>query len=457
MLEIATDGTGTATLELSGGPRAYRVADGLALAVRLNLPIHAGDGCELIPEVPTPAVCVVPSDDVVAWLRAHAHPLASCAAGTDFEDLRALDTLVADARVVGIGESTHGTSEFIRLRHRLFEYLVREHGFTAIAFEAPFGELLAVNDHVQLGEGSLDDAMLQLLFPDLLTVEMRDLIAWTREQNRTGTRVAFHGIDMQHLLAAVRRLRAYLDDIDSEYSRATPFSEHAKVTWHALEDADAVRGVAARLDAAKDAYIARSSPVAWNLARLCAEVALQSDHERRYEDEWTSMYRDRCLAENVRGLLEAYGPDARIVLCAHNRHLSREPASDGGWMRWNLNEMLGAAYIPIAQIFNEGTFRTEVNDVPRDFAVDPAPIGTFDRTLAEAGGELALFGLREVEDGSPVARWLAQEPPMRLVGIGYEHPDQIVAHMTGDPRALYDAAILVNRSTSPRRLGAKLR
>src|SRR5262245_63934734 len=98
-----------------------------------------------------------PSADVIGWLKANALPLASAEPGTDFKDLEQLGPLIGDARIVSLGEATHGTREFFQLKHRMIEYCVSQLGFTMIGFEAEYGATLAVNDYVLHGKGNALD------------------------------------------------------------------------------------------------------------------------------------------------------------------------------------------------------------------------------------------------------------------------------------------------------------
>jgi len=66
---------------------------------------------------------------VLDWIRARAVPLATVEAGHGFADLAPLAAAIGDARIVGLGEATHGTREFFQLKHRLLEWLVSERGF----------------------------------------------------------------------------------------------------------------------------------------------------------------------------------------------------------------------------------------------------------------------------------------------------------------------------------------
>src|SRR5262245_28356138 len=163
----------------------------------------------------TPAADAKVGEDVIAWLKANALPLATAEAGGAFHDLEPFGAMVGNARIVSIGEATHGTREFFQLKHRLIEYCVSELGFTMIAFEANYGSTLAVNDYVLGGKGSATEAVvrgLQLAF--WATEEVVALVEWVRAWNMAHDRkVKFYGFDMQwgtpsalHLLDYLRRV-----------------------------------------------------------------------------------------------------------------------------------------------------------------------------------------------------------------------------------------------------------
>ncbi|HXY41772.1 MAG TPA: carboxypeptidase regulatory-like domain-containing protein, partial [Vicinamibacteria bacterium] len=72
-------------------------------------------------------------EEAVAWIRRQAHPLTTVEPGRSLADLEPLRAVVGEARVVGLGEATHGTREFFQLKHRLLEFLVERMGFTVLA------------------------------------------------------------------------------------------------------------------------------------------------------------------------------------------------------------------------------------------------------------------------------------------------------------------------------------
>jgi hypothetical protein len=87
--------------------------------------------------------------DVKNWLAQHAIRLKGVEAGQGFEDMQPLKTVIGDARLVALGEATHGTREFFQLKHRMLEFLVTEMGFTVFGIEATMPEAFDVNLFVE--------------------------------------------------------------------------------------------------------------------------------------------------------------------------------------------------------------------------------------------------------------------------------------------------------------------
>jgi len=101
---------------------------------------------------------------VATELERKAAPLAGVAAGAPATDLAAFGKAVGDARMVALGEASHGTREFFQMNHRLFEYLVKEKGFTILAIEANWPESLAVDRYIKTGEGDPKAALAGMYF-----------------------------------------------------------------------------------------------------------------------------------------------------------------------------------------------------------------------------------------------------------------------------------------------------
>jgi erythromycin esterase len=80
------------------------------------------------------------------------------------DDLAPLDVIIGDARAIALGESTHTSGGYYKMKHRLFRYLAEELGFRAFAFETPWTDADIVADYVQTGTGNAETAVAQGLF-----------------------------------------------------------------------------------------------------------------------------------------------------------------------------------------------------------------------------------------------------------------------------------------------------
>ena len=130
--------------------------------------------------------------------------------------------MIGDARIVSLGEATHGTREFFQLKHRLLEYCVSELGFTIFGIEASYPECLRINDYVLHGTGNPADALASQRFWTWDTEEVLALIEWMRIWNSTHTRkVKFYGFDMQFPTEAALRLLDYLKRVAPDLAAAS--------------------------------------------------------------------------------------------------------------------------------------------------------------------------------------------------------------------------------------------
>jgi erythromycin esterase-like protein len=159
----------------------------------------------------------------VAWVKAHAHPLSTVEAGHGFEDLAFLEKAIGDARVVGLGEATHGTREHFQMKHRLLEFLATKMGFTVFAIEANMPESYRVDRYVSGGEGDPAALIGGMYFWTWNTEEVLDMVKWMRAFNereaaaKSGRHVRFTGFDMQMADYSRTIVRRFVEKHDPEF------------------------------------------------------------------------------------------------------------------------------------------------------------------------------------------------------------------------------------------------
>lgn len=158
---------------------------------------------------------------LVSAIRRSAHPLTG--ESTDFDPLL---KAIGEARFVLIGEASHGTHEFYRLRAQITKRLIAEKEFNAVAVEADWPDAYRVNQYVRF-EGDDEDAIDALSgfqrFPAWMwrNADVLDFVGWLRNFNehRHSHRAGFYGLDLYSLHASMRAVLDFLDKVDPEAAR----------------------------------------------------------------------------------------------------------------------------------------------------------------------------------------------------------------------------------------------
>jgi erythromycin esterase-like protein len=159
----------------------------------------------------------VPTD----WIRSHAIPFTTTEAGHGFDDLQPLKPIIGSARIVSLGEATHGSREFFQVKHRLLEFMATEMGFSVFAIEANMPEAYRLNDYVLTGAGDPAALLRGMYVWAWDTEEVLDMIRWMREFNRSGRgRLQFTGFDMQFPNVAAELVRDFVSRYEPTYAEA---------------------------------------------------------------------------------------------------------------------------------------------------------------------------------------------------------------------------------------------
>lgn len=91
-----------------------------------------------------PSLLTADEKAIINELNLYVTPCTSALPNSDPTELKVLDEL-ADARILGLGEATHGTKEFFQMKHRVFKYMVENHGYKIFGFEADMGECIILH------------------------------------------------------------------------------------------------------------------------------------------------------------------------------------------------------------------------------------------------------------------------------------------------------------------------
>jgi erythromycin esterase-like protein/predicted phosphoribosyltransferase len=294
----------------------------------------------------------VRGDGVVDLIRSRAHPIG--AAG----DYEALLDGIGDARLVLLGEATHGTHEFYRERAVITQQLIARKGFAAVAVEADWPDAYRVNRFVrgESADATAVDALSDFKrFPAWMwrNTDVVDFVGWLRTHNDgvpVESRVGFYGLDLYSLRASMNAVLTYLDVVDPPGARRARDrygcfdrfgdepQDYALATGHGLSASCEREVISQLVDLKRRAaqYAARDGRLARD-AHFYAEqnAQLVASAEEYYRTmlggraaSWN--LRDRHMTDTLERLLAFLSVDraARVVVWAHNSHLGDARATE---------------------------------------------------------------------------------------------------------------------------------
>jgi protein-L-isoaspartate(D-aspartate) O-methyltransferase len=161
-------------------------------------------------------------------------------------DLAPLLHRIGDAKVVLLGEATHGTSEFYRMRERISQELIAQKGFTFVAIEGDWPDAARIDHYVRHFEYPPSEWTAFARFPRWMwrNNEVRAFVDWMREDNASKPpqrRTAFYGLDLYSLYTSIGEVLRYLDRVDPEtagiarhrYGCLTPWQNDPAAYGHA--------------------------------------------------------------------------------------------------------------------------------------------------------------------------------------------------------------------------------
>jgi erythromycin esterase len=405
----------------------------------------------------------------LAWVNQTATPLSALAPTASRTDLEPFISMVGSARIIGLGEATHGSREFFTMKDRLLRHLIEEAGVTGFALEATMPEAFAIDAYVRTGVGNPKVLLSHLYFWTWNTQEVADLIAGLRQWNQEHPtkQVGFYGFDMQYPGVAIDSVTSYIARVAPSLSEsfaadyaclasyrndatgvsAKNYSNAGPAVWQPCSIS--ISDAHTRLIGQHEALVAASSEREFGFALQMAKLVVQWDRVVRSS---LGVERDEAMSANVEWLLDREGPSGKLVLWAHNFHVSRYP----GAMGRNLTARFGQDYVAVGFGFGSGGLNAIEGfgqgiggtGVGRLGALGPltAPAPVSDSHEAVLQGTTSpnyYFDLRETTATS----WFNRGHRFRSVGTVYYPQDPEFHYSTVVLRSLYDVMIFIRDVT----------
>ncbi|MDJ0738343.1 MAG: erythromycin esterase family protein [Gammaproteobacteria bacterium] len=406
-------------------------------------------------------------DALLRALAAVSRPLIIAA------DLDPLLTAARAARVVMLGEASHGTHEFQVWRDRLTRRLIAEQGFEVVAIEGDWSSLLALDRYVRHLPGAAASARAALApirrWPRWVwaNAELAAFAEWLHAYNRDRPlprRVGIHGIDLYAVWESSAAVRAFYDRhvpalaswLRRQYALLDGFAgDQRGYADHVRRGGRSARQAAAAVVADLAARYRAAPPGARDVLFEALQHARVVAAGERYLGTlaWPGHLswniRSGHFSDTLTHLLTHYGPASRAVVWAHNTHVGDGRATA---MQRSGEATLGQlarlrygadAVLLVGFATARGTLLAAPHwDGPRQLMRIPRPrADSLDAALlASGGGDRVLLFDADPAASRLLQRWL----PQRAIGVVYEPANEATRHYVATRPALrYDALVFV--------------
>ena len=389
-------------------------------------------------------------------------PLGNGKGGSD-----ALVDLVGDARIVLIGEASHGTHEFYAERAAITRRLISERGFSAVCIEGDWPDAHRVHEYIQ---GFSDDASAEealsgfTRFPTWMWANdvVRDFVDWARAWNverPVAERAGFYGLDLYSMFTSMHSVLEYLERVDpmaarrarQRYACFDHFDEDSQSYGYAVAarmaepcEQEAVRQLV-DLRVHERHYLQQDGRPARDLffsAEQNARLVANAEHYYRsmYHGRASSWnLRDRHMADTMDAILdhlESTGRSSKIVVWAHNSHIGDARYTDMKRRKeLNLGQLARERHGDATRLIGFSTHTGTVTaahdwDEPGvQYRVRPSLEGSWERVFHETAAQVGADGyVVRIRGEADVERALSGWRLQRAIGVVYRPETERASH-----------------------------
>jgi|GEM_PF-1075160 len=350
-------------------------------------------------------------DPIVNTLDRYIVPIRAVDPDSSFADIGFLKETLKDKQVIGIGEGTHGSHELFRYKDRLIRFLVTELHFKAIAFESDFAAVQQLDEYVT---GRQDRIRFLGGFP--LVGETKEMLTWLREYNKSlplGEKVRLHGLEARSVANITKLLLDSVPNLSAENREV--LSRICNIPEYSLKQKDI-----AELQACIPSLYASISNASDQLQQRYVRLLEQKTAYILQSTRKQAGMRDEAMFENAVWTTER-AADQKLIIWAHNGHLSKENIFTQVPLGKYLSEKYGTGYFSIATDFNHGEVTVHVKHEgeykPRPVYFRPAKSAKeYEFYFGQARYENFLLDLNQAVKNPELKLWLEGPRMMKLIG-----------------------------------------
>jgi protein-L-isoaspartate(D-aspartate) O-methyltransferase len=404
-----------------------------------------------VPWRPRPAPGYAGDGDTVKAIADSAEPFVSI----ESADLSPLLERIGDAKIVLLGEATHGTSEFYRMRERISQELIMRKGFRFVAIEGDWPDVARLDHYVRHFEYPPSEWTAFARFPTWMwrNNEVRSFVDWLHAYNsheKPQSRIAIYGLDLYSLYTSIQSVLKYLDEVDTDSARIarhrygclTPWQADPATYGHAALSG-AYRTCEKEVVRVLEDILHRQSDYASHDGERFMDAVqnarLVTDAERYYRimyygsrASWN--LRDNHMFETLKTLLAFHGPGAKAIVWAHNSHVGDAAATEmSARGEYNIGHLcrkeFGTGAHSIGFGTNSGTVAAASDwDGPMEVkAVLPSLQQSYEWLCHETGRPQFILPLRGLS-AAEVRSKLSKPRLERAIGVIYRPETELPSH-----------------------------
>ena len=378
-------------------------------------------------------------------------PLRTVEPDTNFSDLEKLKIILKDKKIIGIGETTHGTHEFFTFKHRMLEFLVKEMGVKTFVIEADFAGTQQMNDFVLDGKGSVEQGIEGTNLNVWNTKEVADMANWLKAYNETqslNNKVSFWGCDVQGSYFATRNVKEYL----SASHQLNPVLEQGfkalQKYWRSFSKDDK----AAIKAAINELYAVDFTHAGADQAAIYKRDVRQIQQFADYVDGYSKLFparqddvRDKYMTENCEWIYNHTG-GKKMMIWAHNGHISKSSGNQKyNRMGMQLSKLWGDAYYAMGFDFYDGAMRS-LDMKQRKYLgaeIIPAVANSTGDVFSKCRVPNFVLDLKSAATNPLIRDFISTDKQSGFYSAGYTGPFYI-KHRLADA---YDAVIFIRHTT----------
>jgi protein-L-isoaspartate(D-aspartate) O-methyltransferase len=416
---------------------------------------------------------VGPRRTVTTLIRDNAQPFDDI----DACDLQPLVERIGEAKLVLIGEATHGTSEFYRMRSRITRELIEHHDFDFVAIEADWPDAARINDYVkQLGGRTAEWQAFQR-FPSWMwrNQEVLEFVDWLHQYNaypqRSARAAGFYGLDLYSLYTSIHEVLQYLDSVDPPTAEIARQRYGCLSPWQGDPQTYGRAVVTGRYRSCEAESVAMLTDLLrhqvddgqrnrWQNFSAIQNARLVADAEKYYRvmyyggvQSWN--LRDQHMFETLQSLLDHHGPDSKAIVWEHNSHLGDAAATEMGIRgETNVGHLCRAKFAEASYLIGQLTHRGTVAAAPmwdspvEIMQVRPSLESSYERLCHDSEVDRFLLPLRHARQQELCEK--LETPRMeRAIGVLYRAETEIQSHyFHASLPHQFDEVIWFNESTA---------